>query len=41
MIAEIKMKKLKNLKHPQAEMVWIALKGQCDFVSIMAPPEVS
>ena len=22
-------------------MAWIALKGQCDFVSIMVPPEVS
>ena len=34
-------KKLKiYLKHPQFKMAEIALNGQRDFVSIMAPPEV-
>ena len=29
------------LKHPQFQMAGIALKGHCDLVSIMVPPEVS
>ena len=28
-------------KHPQFEMAGIALKDQCDFASIIFPPEVS
>ena len=30
-----------NLKKPLVKMAGIALKGQCDLVSIMVPPKVS